>query len=151
MDNYQSVFLEFACRLKKLSLVYAIKSPDLDLYDFGFSRPETAEMYLCSDEMCEYTIHAVCGIKVIWQDVTRRVDKYYGDTASEMFNAKTKKLIGSVVERVAISSKNDLWLDFGFCWVVFVTHEDEDESWRLFSVDENEGTLVASNSMIQFY
>ena len=73
-----------------------------------------------------------------------------GDTPGKQFRAEIQPLLGLAVERVAVSDKNDVWLDFGDYWVVFATFENEEESWRFFASDISAPYLVASNSWLKF-
>ena len=132
-------------------LRYGLKSPDTELYDFGFGELfEDVSKYGKKRKICTFILHALCNFKVIWRSGERRIDKYYGDTPSEKFHGDIKRLIGSCVKRVALSEENDLWLDLGDFWIVFETFEDGKESWRFFTSDINQAHLVASNSWIKF-
>ena len=126
------------------TLHYALKSPDMDLYDLGFGAPEAD---------FRYVLHATCRFKVIWRNGERRTDKYYEDTPSEEFHSAIQRLIGWKVTRVGLSDKNDLWLDFGDgdCWAVFVTFENNEESWRFFTYHSDDPHLVASDSWLDFH
>lgn len=97
-------------------LCYGIKSPDTDLYDLGFG---------------PYTLHAICPIEIRDRSGAERYDM---NTPSEQFRQRLQRLIGRRVRRVALSDKNDLWLDFDVCHMVLVSWEDGEESWRLFRV-----------------
>lgn len=132
-------------------LLYALKSPDTELYDFGFgklikreNRHEKAKM------IGTHTLHILCRFKVIWKNGESRVDEYYEDTQAEWFCTEIQHLIGLTVKRVALSDKNDLWIDLGDFWIVFATFEDGEESWRYFTADREKPHLVASDSIIDF-
>ena len=77
------------------------------------------------------------------------VNCFYENTSSELFCDAIEDSIGMEIIRIALSSKNDLWIDLGDCRIVFVTFEDNEESWRLFSSNE-EQHLVASSESILF-
>ena len=132
--------LDFLQTLVGLPLLYGIKSPDMDLYDFGFGEKVN----------CTYALHVVCRFKVIHTKGDYRVDRYFEDTPCEQFHMAISSLIGMKVNRVALSDKNDLWLDFGDYKVVFATFENEEESWRFFTTNTNDPHLVASNSHLTF-
>ena len=125
-------------------LRYGLKSPDMDLYDLGFgneivfinSNGEQQEAY-------QYTLHLVCGIFIYWKDGHK--EEFYGDTSPQVFQQSIQQLIGEEVRRVALSDKNDLWLDFRRCHIVIVTYENNDESWRLFTPGVDSSHLVASD------
>ena len=143
--------LEFLQTLVGLPLCYGLKSPDMDLYDFGFGNMGDV-MNPCGDGkgVCTHILHVICRFKVIWKNGERRINKYYEDTPFEKFHSEVKRLIGLKVRRVALSDKNDLWLDFGDCWVVFATFENGEESWRFFTSDIDAPHLVASDSWLHF-
>ena len=132
-------------------LLYAIKSPDTELYDFGFGElVEVVSRRGIRKRIGTHTLHALCRFKVIWRICEHRVDKYYEDTPCEKFHSEINRLIGLKVRRVELSDKNDLWLDFGDYWVVFATFENGAESWRVFTSNINIPHLVASDSRLYF-
>lgn len=143
--------LEFLQTIVDLSLCYGLKSPDMDLYDFGFGN-EVNVTNPCSGgkKVCTHILHVTCRFKMIWKNGEHRVNKYYEDTPCEKFHSEVKQLVGLKVRRVALSDKNDLWLDFGDYWVVFATFENGEESWRFFTCDIESPHLVASNSWLHF-
>lgn len=143
--------LEFLYTLVGQPLCYGIKSPDMDLYDLGFgSGIVDVSSYGEETEDWTYILHVTCRFKVIWRNGERRIDKFNEDTPCEKFHSEVKRLIGLKVKRVGLSSKNDLYLDFGDYWVVFVTFEDEEESWRFFTSVPNGPHLIASSSELCF-
>ena len=132
-------------------LLYAIKSPDTDLYDFGFGEwTEIISQRGKRKKIGTYTLHVMCRFKVIWKKSKQRVDKYYEDTPCEKFHTEVQPILGLSVKRVTLSDKNDLWLDLDDCWIVFATYENGEESWRFFSIDINNPHLVAADSWIDF-
>ena len=143
--------LEFLRTLVNLSLCYGLKSPDTDLYDFGFGNMvNIMNPYGGGKEVCTHILHVICRFKVIWKNGERRVDKYYEYTPCEKFHSEVQRLLGMKVRRVALSDKNDLWLDFGDYWVVFATFENGEESWRFFTSDIDGPHLVVSDSWLHF-
>ena len=141
--------LEYLQNLVDQSLRYGIKSPNMDLYDFGFNNAIDVSN-LHENKKSTYVLHIMCRFKVIWKKGAHRVDRYYEDTPCEKFHSEIKKLIGMKVLRVALSDKNDLWLDFGDCWVVFITFENGEESWRFFTSSIDDPHLVSSDSWLYF-
>lgn len=128
-------------------LRYAIKSPDIDLFDLGFG----CDVHFINangeqQEACQHTIHLVCGILVYWKD--RHKEQFFGDTSPHIFQESIQKLVGEKVRRVALSDKNDLWFDLGQCHFVIVTLENNEESWRLFSPGSDCPHLVASDTAL---
>lgn len=125
-------------------LRYGIKSPDMDLYDLGFGDDVK---YVCWDgepnEACTYAIHLTSEIHVDWKN--GNVVEYCYDTPCEEFDADIRQMIDLRVRRVALSDKNDLWLDLGRCYMIIVTHENGEESWRFFLPGSGELHLVASD------
>lgn len=130
-------------------LCYGLKSSDMNFYDFGFGELiEETDSYGVKRKTSNYILHVTCRFKVIWKTGTCHTDKYYEDTPSEKFDSDFKDLIGLCVKRVVLSEKNDLWLDFEDCWVVFATFEDGEESWRLFFSDMSKPHIVATDLKI---
>lgn len=146
MDAYiRRISLEYLNTLVGLPLIYAQKSPDTELYDFGFGKLVKAVNYGGNErEIATHILHILCRFKVIRRNCEQQVDRFLEDTPREVFNMKIKHLMGKTVKRVAISCKNDLWLDFGNHWVVFATHENSEESWRYFTSEIHDPHLVAS-------
>ena len=132
-------------------LLYAIKSPDTELYEFGLGEQvEVVNRCGKRKKIGTYILHALCRFKVIWKVGAHRVDKYYEDTPFERFHAEIRYLLGLKVRRVALSDKNDLWLDFGDYWIVFATYENGEESWRFFTSSRDFPHLGASDSWLYF-
>jgi len=98
-------------------LAYAIKSPDTELYDFGFGEEREMED---KRMLPPYILHVLCRFKIIHKDGSTKVQICHEDTTPNVFNKKIEPLIGLSVKRVGLSDKNDLWLDFGAYWVVFL-------------------------------
>lgn len=143
--------LEFLQTLVDQPLCYGIKSPNMDLYDFGFGDViSTMNLHGKVKNVCTHILHVTCRFKVIWKNGEHRVDKYYEDTSCDKFHSEIKRIIGMKVRRVALSDKNDLWLDFGDYWIVFATFENGEESWRFFVYNTEGPHLVASNSWLCF-
>ena len=143
--------VDFLQSLTGQPLLYALKSPDTDLYDFGFGKlVEVVNRHGIQKKIGTHILHATCRFKVIWKNGEQRVDKFYEDTSCEKFHSEVKRLVGLKVRRIAVSEKNDLWLDFSDYWVVFATFENGEESWRFFTFDMEAPHLVASDSWLQF-
>lgn len=142
--------LDYLQALVGQSLSYAIKSFDTELYDFGFYNAEQPSQSPIDVSQVEYVLHVICRVKVIWNKDEHRVQEYYEDTPYAKFHSEINQLIGLEVKRVALSDKNDLWLDFGDCWVAFATHENSEESWRFFKTNAEYPHLVASDSWLRF-
>ena len=151
--SMQESAMDFLNTLIGQPLSYAIKSPDMDLYDFGFG--EEIEVKFSKSpprKVAPYTVHALCKFKIIRRNGKIKVFRYYEDTPYEVFHSEIKPLTGLKVSRVGLSEKNDLWLDFGGeYWVVFATHESEEESWRFFKTyDYDAPHLVVSALELDF-
>ncbi len=143
--------LNFLQTLVDQPLCYGLKSPDMDLYDFGFGNTVfVTDRYGKEREICTHILHVTCRFKVIWKNGYRRVDIYDEDTSCKRFHSDIKRLVGLKVRRVWLSNKNDLWLDFGEYWVVFATFENSEESWRFFTSDKDAPHLVASDCWLRF-
>ncbi len=68
--------LEILRTLVDLPLCYGLKSPDMDLYDFGFGNiVNVMDSYWGRTEVCTRTLHVTCRFKVIWKNGERRVYK----------------------------------------------------------------------------
>ena len=142
------------CYLENLvgqSLCYGIKSHDTELYDFGFGETkwivDGRKRTKCINL---HNLHILCDFKVIFRTENRGHKVYRSNTNHIEFEADIQNLIGFSVKRVALSDKNDLWLDFESCWVVFITHEDSEESWRYFMWGEEKPHLVVADSWQEF-
>ena len=130
-------------------LSYGIKSPDMDLYDFGFGKSIKVPCRRDPDrEVSAFTLHATCRFKIIRRNGERCVQRYYEDTPAEEFHCAIKHLIGLYIKRIALSDKNDLWLDFGDYWMVFATFENDEESWCFFTFTDDKRYLVAADSWL---
>lgn len=136
---------------------YGLKSKDLYFYDLGFGD----WLYRCNgsekkQKITTYAIHAQCEIRVFSQiktifskvDKSNSVRSYSGDTVAEVFHKDMEKLYKNSIKRVALSSKNDLWLDLGEYWIVFVTFENAQESWRFLPLDDSRPQLIASSEKL---
>lgn len=104
----------------KRPLRWAIKSPDVELFDLGFGGE--------GETLPPYVIHAICTVKVV-PHKKRLVQLYQGTADSGKFREEMEELLGLPVLRTSLSDKHDLWLDLGDYWVIFVTFEDGEESW----------------------
>lgn len=124
--------------------------PTIGMFDFGFG--DLIDIPTNSigktRKVCMYALHAVCGFDVVWKNGQRRVERLYWDSPKELFDDIVKELIGLCVKRITLSDKNDLWIDLRDYWVVFLTFENDEESWRFFTPYSSEAHLVVSNSWI---
>lgn len=148
MENVKKNAIIFLQSLVNQSLCYGLKSSDMDLYDFGFANLVDSDSW--NNELCTHFLHILCRFKVIFKANKQPTKKYYEDTPGEEFFFDIQRLLGLKVRRVALSDKNDLWLDLGDYWVVFATFENDEESWRFFTADTNSPHLVVSNSWLEF-
>lgn len=139
---------EFVQMLVGKSLYYCLKSPDTELYDLGFldNNCKTKEVTECD----ELALHAICCFKLIIPNSSCRSILFDAETSRNQVNSQFKSLIGLPIKRIALSEKNDLWLDFGNYWLVFITSEDGEESWRLFDPNSDAPHLVATDTWIGF-
>lgn len=160
----QNEVISFINRLVGQPFLYGYKFPQwCDLYEFGFGNLiDDREDNDLSDfpfgnwvnkefnekgKRAEYVIHAVCPIKVVWRK-KRRVERIDEDTDAESFHIIAGGLSGLKILRISLSSKNDLWIDLGEYWVILVTSENDDESWRLFTAEKRSAHLIASSTSI---
>lgn len=149
----QNFAIEYLKGLVGQPLLYALKSPDTELYDFGFGEPiEKVNRQGKQFEVGSHILHVLCRFEVICRKGMHRIDRYYEDTPLEEFQKGIQHLIGHKVTRIALSDKNDLWVefDFGNYWAVFATFENKEESWRYFSADIKKPHLVASDTYLEF-
>ena len=143
--------IEFLNELVGKPLLYVLKSPDTELYDFGFGRlVEKANRFGKRKTIGSYILHTLCRIKIIERGRKNKIDIYYEDASCEIVYSGFQRLIGLPIKRVALSDKNDLWLDFGDYWMVVVTFENGEESWRYFTSETERCHLVASDSWLEF-
>ena len=148
-DNIRKQSLTFLESLIGAPLCYGIKSPDMDLYDFGFGPMiNVPSRHNSMREVGTFCLHIICRFKIISKVGERSVNRYYEDTPTEEFHCAIMPLIGLHVKRIAISDKNDLWLDLGDYWIVFVTFENGKESWRFFTFTEDRRYLVAADNWL---
>ena len=150
MDNIsKKKAMSFLRALIDQPLCYGVKSPNIDLYDFGFG--DQHEITNRSGEIrkcCTYILHITCRFKVICKCKKHPPVNYYEDTPCDTFHANIRDLIGLKVKRIALSDKNDLWLDLEEYWIVFATFENGEESWRYFTFSEESPHLIASNTWL---
>ena len=138
-------------RLIAQPIKYGIKSPDTGLFDLGFGEElmhidiDNANL---SSPYCVHTIHFLGGIRCFWKN--GKCEEFSAETSHIDFQKSMQRLYNLFVQRVALSEKMDLWLDFGQCQVVIITNEDGEESWRLFSPWSNEPHLIATNLYMYF-
>lgn len=131
-------------------VAYAIKSDHLDLYDFGFGEEKKAFFDKIRNEvraLPPYALHATCHFVVHGPDGTQR---YFDETVTKAeFADIEKEIIGKVVLRADITPKHRLVLYIDDMVYVFIPFDDDMESWRFFSDDENERHLVVSRYTIE--
>ncbi len=131
-------------------LRYGIKSHDTELYDFGFGESIEITDHQKRRNIYLHNLHILCDFKVIDKTNRGSYKIYYGNTEKHKFESDIQRIIGLKVKRVSLSDKNDLWLDFGSNWVVFVTCEDAEESWRYFIWGKKNPHLVVSDVWQEF-
>lgn len=143
--------LQYLESLVGQTLRYGLKSYDMNLYDFGFGdNIQFTDSLGRTRSANRHNLHVQCSFKVIHRVGSKGSKIYYGDTEKEEFESDIKNLIDLSVKRVALSDKNDLWLDFEEYWVVIVTNEDTEESWRYFIMGKENPHLVAADSWLEF-
>lgn len=132
-------------------LRYGIKSPDTELYDFGFGDIiESYDIFGRKRSVCNYALHTICDFDVISKHGQRKVDSFDGNSDDQVFSVEIKTLIGLKVEKISLDEKNNLTLDFGNYEIVFYTLDDDEESWRILEPGVDKLHLVAANSWIRF-
>lgn len=131
-------------------LCYGVKSPDTELYEFGFGSLVETVGLRGEKKCCTYILHIMCRFKIIYKKEKRPTTQYYEDTPCEKFLSEFQHLIGLNVKRIALSDKNDLWLDLGDYWIVFATCENGEESWRYFTKNQEIPHLIAADSWLAF-
>ena len=123
---------------------YCIKNSNLDLFQLGFGEVVAVESDNTQTlEINKYAIHFDSAIYLYWKN--GMVDRFYSDSHAQVFNEALSCLIGKKVNRIKLSSKNDLWIEFEDCKMVIVTRDDEDESWRFLLPRTNYPHLIASS------
>lgn len=60
---------EFLRPLVGQPLRYALKSPDTELYDFGFGKPVEVTRLGIRRRIGTYSIHALCRFRILWKMV----------------------------------------------------------------------------------
>ena len=76
---------EFLRPLVGQPLRYALKSPDTELYDFGFGKPVEVTRLGIRRRIGTYSIHALCRFKILWDNSEREAEEYCENTPSEEF------------------------------------------------------------------
>ena len=137
----------FLATVEGKKLLYGKKSPDMDLYDFGFGEyVEYANAIGKITMKPKYVLHPSCRFKVFWRE-KKIFDEFDEHTTSKDFELYIEKLIGSTVQRAVILRENELIIDFGCCYLRFYCHKNGIESWRYFII---KGThLVASDRWLE--
>ncbi len=130
-----------------LKLIWGIKSPDLDLYDFGFTRYNRFPMKLFNKYT--FVIHAQCVVILIWEH-PRHVEVYDGESIATVFNSRISNMIGLCVKNTKLRKNNDLLIDFGECKMIIETMDDDEESWRFFKLRKKDLHMVVSKNWISF-
>ena len=135
-----------------LHLSYVRKAYDFDMFEFCFEQKhsvflQTAPNNTASREKLTLILHAICELKVIWPN--KRTNVYNAETPLKQFYTNINQLLSLSVKRIALSDKNDLWIDLGVCWIVFITFESNEESWRFFTTEKKHPHLVASDLWLQ--
>ena len=104
MDNYkkESAILYLQTLINQ-PLCYGIKSPDTDLYDFGFGELVEVMGWCGKRKSCTQVLHVMCRFKVIWKKEKNRIDEYHEDTNSEKFHVDIMRLVGMAVRRIGLS------------------------------------------------
>ena len=150
MKCTQEQALHYLENLVGQPLRYGLKSYDMDLYDFGFGEElETTNCWGETRSVNLHNLHILCNFKVIYK-AKKGHKTYYGNTHKKEFELDIQDIVGLSVKRVALSDKNDLWLDFGDYWVVFTTNEDAEESWRYFITGKENPHLVVADTWLEF-
>ncbi len=130
-----------------LPMGYAIDAEGWeDLIRVGFGDPADVPRDV---NPYQYELHVMCPFKLIWREEKRK-EMFWEYSSQDMYLPSFRKLVGHEIKRVGLSDKNDLWLDLGFCWIVFCTYDDGEESWRFMSVHEDSPHLYASDTWIEF-
>jgi len=146
--NHESTtYLDFLKSLENKVLIYGIKSPDLDLYDFGFGDDYIKGKFDDTCKHCTHILHPTCRFLVICQETKKWFDEY---TEPKSFEQAVNTVLGARVKQAKLGKSNDLILDFDNFRVILFTFDDNEESWRLFLTDKSMPHLVVSNSWIEF-
>ena len=78
-------------KLVGLPLLYGLQSPDVVFFDLGFGEYIQAKnLYGIDRSVATYSLHAVCGIKIIHRKEPRHTECYIGDTPAA-FNSLLSK------------------------------------------------------------
>lgn len=138
----QEKALELLQSLVGTPFTYGFKSPDMDLFDLGFGENIQFINFLGkTQETRKYHLHFTSEFHLEWKNGVN--DIYDIDTETDEFQKDIQPLLGLPIKRIALSSKNDLWLDFGVCYGCVVTYEDQRESWRFLIPGTDAPHLVA--------
>ena len=122
------------------TLSYAIKSPDMELYDFGFGIDQD------SIKEALYILHLLCRFRIVYTDKQGKSKLYTEDTSSKKFHCEILPLIGQKVKRIGTNEVNDIFIDYGAIKMIVLTNADNEESWRYFSTNKDLPHLVVSHN-----
>lgn len=119
---------------------YALKSPDMNLYDFGFT------YHLPNSPASQkIALHVMCSF--VAKIGTFEEKRYYGDSSNLHFYEHFNCLIGKSVCGISLGEKGDLGINFGQSHIKITPADDGNESWRIFCDCKYSSHLVVSDTL----
>lgn len=132
----------FLQQVLQMQVVYAAKSQDINLYDFGFG----VSMY--RSEPSDFVLHIECAFDIYWDNET--VHRFYEDTGEQEFEPTGKRLLGQHVREIRILEGNQMMIELENCKIIVRTENDGIESWRFFNYRTDGVHLVAADEWLEF-
>ena len=145
--THHMAYREYLTHLIDSTLLYAVKSIDMNLFDIGFYRMERrtdGSNHIAVSQ--EFSLHVTCALSIIRQGNKRTV--YYGDCDKKRFERDISTMIGLRVFGISLGEDNSLMICFDDCSIEIVPADDGEESWRFFKIGEDSPHLVASDEWI---
>lgn len=135
--------LEFLQTFIGMQVLYAKKSPDMNLYDIGFSmiHDRGGDLIYPDSEL-----HAVCKLIIIEQNGKKSI--YYGDSEKEQFETTFSKFYTKEICEISLLAGNVLRIGFHSGTIEVIPADDGEESWRFFENKSQGKHLVAGNTWL---
>lgn len=124
-------------------IIYAIKSPDMDLCDFGFGFSNDYQFAkdgtACMQPL--FAIHSVCLVG-IQEKHSNNTNWSSWDTPATIFKKMFQVCLGCTVKTVCISKRGNLTIDLGVYIVKFIANDPLEENWRFFRLGLSDKHVV---------
>lgn len=151
MINVRSLAIRRLDEIIGYPLIYTIKSPDMDLCNFGFG---FAGEYPSAKHDSTYVrpifaIHSVCLVSL--QDKRTGITEHiFEDTPHTVFGNTFHNVLGGIVKRVAITKRGNLSVELESHIIKFTATYIDEENWRFFRLESPEKHIVEIGRRIYF-